>query len=245
MKHVLILGATSGIASALAYKLASSEKCKLILAGRHPEEVEKLASDLRIRCDVETFSMNYDAIQMDSHEEFWQKCLMLMDIDTVILCYGYLGEQKLGEVNMAEAKAIIDVNFTSCVSILSLVAAYMEEKGRGTICAISSVAGDRGRQSNYLYGSAKGALALYLQGLRNRLSKSGVHVLTIKPGFVDTKMTYGQTGMFLVAKPSAVANDIYRAMKKKKNTLYTPFFWRWIMLIIKIIPENVFAKMNL
>jgi decaprenylphospho-beta-D-erythro-pentofuranosid-2-ulose 2-reductase len=245
MNNVLILGATSGIASAIAYKLAASEKCSLILAGRNVVQLDHLAKDISIRYDIETHCRLYDATNMDLHEGFFRDCLEIMEIDTVILCYGYLGEQKLGEINFSEAKAIIDVNFTSCVSILSIIATYFETKKNGTICAISSVAGDRGRQSNYLYGSAKGALALFLQGLRNRLSKSNVHVLTVKPGFVDTKMTFGQSGMFLVAKPEIVANDIYKAIIKKKNTLYTPYFWRWIMCIIKSVPETIFKKMSL
>lgn len=245
MKKVLILGATSGIASAIAYKLAASEKSELLLAGRNLEEINGIAKDIAIRFQVETHSKVFEATNIESHEQFFQDSLKLMDVDTVILCYGYLGDQKIGEVDFAEAKSIIEVNFTSCVSILLIIATYFESKKNGAICAISSVAGDRGRQSNYLYGSAKGALALFLQGLRNRLSKSNVHVLTVKPGFVDTKMTYGQSGMFLVAKPETVANDVYKALLKKKNTLYTPFFWRWIMLIIKTIPESIFKKMSL
>lgn len=244
MKNVLILGATSGIASALAYKFAS-ENCNLILAGRNLEQIRLLANDISIRYNVQTFYKKFEASKTETHDTFFQECHNHLELDTVVLCYGYLGNQKLGEADFQHAQSIINTNFTSCVSILNIVANYFEGKRRGTICAISSVAGDRGRQSNYLYGSAKGALSIYLQGLRNRLRKSGVHVLTVKPGFVDTKMTYGQQGMFLVAKPEAVAKDIYNAVYKKKNTLYTPFFWRYIMLIIKYIPENIFKKMSL
>ncbi len=244
MKNILILGATSGIASAIAYKFAS-EQCNLILAGRNVEQIKALANDILIRNNVQTFYKQFEATDTVSHEAFFQECVQISELDAVVLCYGFLGEQKVAESDFQHAKNIIDVNFTSCISILNISANYFEGKRRGTICSISSVAGDRGRQSNYFYGSAKGALSIYLQGLRNRLSRFGVHVLTVKPGFVDTKMTYGQPGMFLVAKPETVANDIYKAMIKKKNTLYTPFFWRYIMLIIKYIPENIFKKMNL
>jgi decaprenylphospho-beta-D-erythro-pentofuranosid-2-ulose 2-reductase len=121
----------------------------------------------------------------------------------------------------------------------------MKQNETGTIAVISSVAGDRGRKSNYVYGSAKGGLTIFLQGLRNALSGSGVHVLTIKPGFVDTPMTNDFTKGLLWAKPEKVAKDIKRAIDKKKNIIYTPWFWRWIMLIIRLIPESVFKKMNL
>lgn len=244
MKNVLVLSATSGIAKAIAYHMAS-ERCNLILAGRNMDQLDDLAKDISIRYNVNTHSKLFDASDSDQHEQFFKECLQLLPLDTVVLCCGFLGDQKEGQSDFNHAKKIIDTNFTSCVSILNIAANYFEVNRHGIICAISSVAGDRGRQSNYLYGSAKGALSLYLQGLRNRLAKSGVHVLTVKPGFVDTKMTYGQPGMFLVAKPEAVAKDIYKAMLKKRNNLYTPFFWKWIMLIIRSIPENIFKNLKL
>jgi decaprenylphospho-beta-D-erythro-pentofuranosid-2-ulose 2-reductase len=245
MKYVIILGATSGIASALAYKLAE-EKYNIILAGRDEEALNALSKDITIRYNVKTIVKRFEALNYNSHDAFFNECLNEVNaIDGIVLCYGYLGNQGEGEHDFSIAKEIIDVNYTSPVSILSISANYFETQKRGFICAISSVAGDRGRQSNYFYGSAKGALALFLQGLRNRLSKSSVHVITVKPGFVDTRMTFGQEGMFLVAKPERVAKDIYKAIKNNKNILYTPFFWYWIMGIIKSIPENIFKKMKL
>ena len=140
---------------------------------------------------------------------------------------------------------VLNANFTGAAVALGHLANYFEQKASGGIIGIGSVAGDRGRQSNFFYGAAKGGLALFLQGLRNRLTPRGIHVLTVKPGFVDTPMTEELDGLFLVAKPENVANDVVRAYNKKKDVLYTPFFWRWIMLIIRSIPERIFKKLSL
>jgi len=129
--------------------------------------------------------------------------------------------------------------------VLDPIADHLARVGRGFICAVSSVAGDRGRQSNYLYGSTKAALSTYLQGLRNRLARSGVRVVTVKPGFVDTAMTFGRPGMFLVASPQRVGRDVFRAVRRGRCEVYTPWFWRGIMAAIKAIPEPVFKRMKL
>ena len=139
----------------------------------------------------------------------------------------------------------MQVNYGSAVDLLEPIAAQMERRGAGFIVVVSSVAGDRGRQSNYHYGAAKGALSLYTQGLRNRLFKAGVTVLTVKPGFVDTAMTWGLPGLFLVASPRRVARDITRALRRRRSVIYTPGFWRGIMFMIRSIPEPVFKRMKL
>ena len=159
---------------------------------------------------------------------------------------GYLGDQERAEQEAEEARLIFDTNYTGITSLLDVVARDYESKQEGTIIGISSVAGERGRKSNYYYGSAKAAFSSYLSGLRNRLHSSGVHVVTVKPGFVDTQMTEGMDlPKPLTAKPSQVAQSIYKAYNKKKNTIYVLWPWRWIMLIIKNIPEWQFKKMNL
>jgi decaprenylphospho-beta-D-erythro-pentofuranosid-2-ulose 2-reductase len=245
MKNVLVLGATSGIAQAIVRQLAN-EGVNLVLAGRSVDELNRLQRDLGVRHKGEYHTAKFEATSYETHTPFFEECVRkLGHLDGVVLCYGYMGDQQIAQRDSNMAKEIIDVNYTSCVSILHLAAQYFESREAGFICAISSVAGDRGRQSNYMYGSAKGALSLYLQGLRNRLAKSGVNVLTVKPGFVDTKMTFGQEGLFLVAKPERVAKDIIKAIRKNKSILYTPFFWRWIMLIIKSIPEKIFKRLSL
>jgi short-subunit dehydrogenase len=161
------------------------------------------------------------------------------------LCHGYRADQQLAQKDFAESRRMIDTNYTSAVSILNLCANYFESKRQGFVCAISSVAGDRGRQSNYIYGSSKAALDAYLEGMRVRLAKAHVPVLTVKPGFVDTRMTWGLKGMFLVASPDRVAADVCKAIRKRKNVIYTPWFWAGIMLIIRSIPRFIFKRMKM
>ena len=146
---------------------------------------------------------------------------------------------------MAEARRILDTNFTGCVSALEILARRFEARRAGFIAALSSVAGDRGRQSNYLYGAAKGGLSTYLQGLRNRLHHSGVRVVTIKPGFVDTAMTYGRPGLFLVASPERVARAVYRALRGGQDVVYVPWFWRPVMFAMRGVPERLFKRLRL
>jgi short-subunit dehydrogenase len=164
----------------------------------------------------------------------------------VIVAAGYMAEQKICENDWSETLNTINVNFTGAVSILNIVANDMEKNKNGFIVGISSVAGDRGRKANYIYGSSKAAFSAYLSGLRNRLFESKVQVLTVKPGFVATKMTAGlDLPEKLTANPEDVANDIYTAQQKSKDVLYTKGIWRLVMLIIKHIPEFIFKRMSL
>lgn len=243
MKNILLLGAYSDIGQALARAYAA-EGNNVWLAGRKQEKLDDLAADLRIRYDqgVETFL--FDAADTDSHESFLEGLPVLPD--SVVCIFGYLGEQEQAQSDWEQAHRILMANYVGAVSILNRVADAFEHRGNGSIVGISSVAGERGRQSNYLYGSAKGGFTLYLQGLRNRLFKKGVHVLTVKPGFVDTRMTeHLQLPGPLTAKPEQVARAVVKAERKKKNTLYVLWMWRWIMLIIKLIPEPVFKRLSL
>lgn len=243
-KNILIVGATSAIARALAYECAA-KGYNIFLASRDLEELNLIATDLTIRYGVKVFYGALDINNFAMQEILWQQVLEQMQtIHTIVLAVGYLGNKdKLDTI--AEQQKIINTNFSSVITLLNQCVHYFEAKKQGTIVALSSVAGDRGRQSNYIYGSAKGALALYLQGLRNRLAKTNIHVLTVKLGFVDTAMTFGLPGLFLVAHPSKIAQQIMVSLAKKKNTVYLPKFWRYIMLIIKIIPENIFKKLKL
>jgi len=164
----------------------------------------------------------------------------------VVAAFGYLGDQDKAQSDFQEAQKIIQTNFTGAVSILEIVATDFEHRGRGFIIGMGSVAGERGRQSNYVYGAAKGALGTYLSGLRNRLCKRGVQVITVLPGFIDTKMTRGMgLPALLTATPQQVAADIFAAYRKSKNTIYTRWFWRWIMTVIKSIPEPIFKRLSL
>jgi decaprenylphospho-beta-D-erythro-pentofuranosid-2-ulose 2-reductase len=246
MNRTLIIGATSDIAKSVSYDLAS-RGIKLIVAGRNMEALTLLVNDIILRYEVEVSAKYIDALDCGHHQQFIDDCVQQCGpIDGVFLAYGFMGDQREAETNYDVARRIMDTNYTSVVSLLNVVANYMESKKEGFICAVSSVAGDRGRQSNYIYGSSKGALSIYLQGLRNRLSKSNVHVITIKPGFVDTKMTHGLLkDSPLVSKPDTIAKLIYKAILKRKDVVYTPHYWFFIMLIIKSIPEKIFKRLKL
>lgn len=241
---VLILGATSAIARATAAAFAA-RGAALYLASRDEEELRRIAADIQVRYGVEVHHGLFDAEATDSHEAFLKSVVAVMPkLSGVVLAFGYLGDQQAARDFNVGAK-VITSNFTGAASILSHCANYFEPLQHGFIIGISSVAGDRGRQSNYVYGAAKGALSLYLQGLRNRLYASGVRVITIKPGFVDTAMTYGLPGLFLVASPQSIGERIVAALRKSADVVYLPWFWRYIMFIIKHIPEPIFKRMKL
>jgi len=241
---ILILGATSAIARATAAAFAA-RGAALYLASRNLDELRRIAADLRLRHGVAVHYGLFDAEVTETHEAFLQAVIKEMQgISGVVLAFGYLGDQQAAR-NFDVGAKIIASNFTGAASILSHCANYFEPLKRGFIIGISSVAGDRGRQSNYVYGAAKGALSLYLQGLRNRLFASGVRVITIKPGFVDTAMTFGLPGLFLVASPQSIGERIVRTLDKSADVVYLPWFWRYIMLIIQHIPEPVFKRLKL
>lgn len=243
---VVILGGTSAIGRALAYRYAKDDYA-VVLACRDTEEGEIVAQDIRVRAQAKVYNLPWDATAFDTHEAFVSDCLERISgaLAGVVVCAGYMDDQEVAQRDFTIARRTIDGTFTGVVSMLERFAAHMETRERGFIGVLSSVAGDRGRQSNYLYGAAKGGLSTYLQGLRNRLHHKGITVTTIKPGFMDTKMTWGKPGLFLVASPQAAAKAIHKAIEKGKNVVYIPFFWFGIMSIIKAIPEWQFKKMKM
>jgi len=243
---VLILGASSGIGRAVAERWARGGY-NLVLAGRDQDDLNRTAADLRTRYGVQAVPELYDALPIDPRAAIFHKSTSHFSggLSGIIHCSGTMSEQSAAEQDFELARQMIDVNFTSAVAVLNAAGKYFAERKTGFICSISSVAGDRGRQSNFIYGASKAALSTYLAGLRNRLSPCGVSVITVKPGFVDTGMTYGLPGMFLVASPTKVADDIWRAVQRRRDTIYTPWFWRWIMLIIRSIPERIFKRMKM
>lgn len=246
MPQVLIVGATSTIAKALAAEFAV-HGFDLILTGRDAEDVRAMAADLNLRHGIQSKAVVFDVLDDQEREKSVVACLEMggESLAGAVICLGYLGDQAGAQADLREVRRIIETNYTACVAVTDLIAAHFEEAKRGFICGISSVAGDRGRQSNYYYGSAKGAFSLYLQGLRNRLFRCGVSVTTVKPGFVDTQMTYGRPGMFLVASPEKVARAVFKAAVKGKDVVYVPGFWRWIMLLIRLVPEKAFKRLRL
>jgi short-subunit dehydrogenase len=216
----------------------------LQLAARDTGRLRPLQSDLSIRYNLPCTLHEFDAAQPGQHPAFFAGLTPQPDI--TISVFGYLGDQPLAQSDWKECERIILSNYTGAVSILNIVADSYAARQNGTIVGISSVAGERGRQSNYFYGSAKAGFTAYLSGLRNRLFPQGVHVLTVKPGFVYTRMTDNMPlPALLTATPEQVAGDIYRAVLKKSNVIYTRWFWRWIMLIIRNIPESIFKRLKL
>jgi len=245
MSNILILGATSAIAKHTA-RLFAADKHNLYLVARNKNKLSAMKQDMLIRGANE---VNYECLDLaddGQHEVLISRVTETMgSIDTILIAYGTLADQKISSENYANTLKELQINCLSVISLLTILANQLEQQKSGSIAVITSPSGDRGRQSNYIYGTAKGALTIFLQGLRNRLSKSNVHVLTIKPGFVDTPMTKDFKKGFLWANPDVISKGIYRAIKKKKEVVYLPFFWRYIMIIIKSIPEKIFKYLSL
>lgn len=244
-KPILILGASSSIARAAADAWAEQGH-SLYLAGRDLLDMERIAADLKVRHQIEVYYGYFAAEDFEDHEKFVQQVVSEMSgLYGVLVAFGNYIDQKKVITDFAYGQKTIEINYTGACSILTYCGNYLGTQGSGFIIAISSVAGDRGRQSNYIYGSAKGGLNVFLQGLRNRLFHSGVRVITVKPGFVDTAMTFGLPHLFLVASPKDVGTRIARAVNKRSDILYIPWFWRYIMWIIRSIPECLFKRLKL
>jgi hypothetical protein len=245
MANILILGATSAIAKHTT-RLFAADEHTLYLVARNESKLASMKQDMLVRGATE---VNYEVLDLaddKQHEKLISRVTETMgSIDTVLIAYGTLAEQNKSAENYENTLKELQINCLSIISLLTILANQMEQQGSGSIAVISSPSGDRGRQSNYIYGTAKGALTIFLQGLRNRLSKSNVHVLTIKPGFVDTPMTKDFKKGFLWVNPEVISKGIYTAIKKKHEVVYLPFFWRYIMIIIKSIPEKIFKYLSL
>ena len=243
MSTVLILGATSDIGRALARVYAGAGFTP-ILAAREPERLAADLDDLRVRYAVTARIVAFDMLDFGGFASFIAGLELVPEI--VICVVGLLGDQARAEHDPTLAAAVLNTNYVGPALLLDALAARMEGRGSGTIIGISSVAGDRGRASNYLYGSAKAGFTAYLSGLRNRLAGKGVTVLTVKPGFVDTRMTAGMTlPPRLTAQPAEVAAAILRAQTNGADVLYVKPVWRLIMLIIAVIPERIFKRLRL
>ncbi|HIO97828.1 MAG TPA: SDR family oxidoreductase [Leucothrix sp.] len=246
----VIFGATSAVGQALS-KIHAENGGSLILIGRNTDRLETTAADLRTRGAPQVDFLVSDLDDFNAHETLMQQINeKSSDIAKYYFFYGTLPDQKACEESWEVAHKALTTNFLSAASLLTLIANKVEketkDKANRGIVVVTSVAGDRGRQSNYVYGAAKGGLTLFLQGLRNRLHKTGCSVTTVKPGFIDTPMTSDiEKGGPLWATPEKVAGDIYKAAQKGKNEIYTPNFWMPIMMIIKNIPETIFKKLSL
>lgn len=240
---VLILGAQSDIAKSIARKFGEN-KYNLVLAAKNIAELKIQSTDLIMRYNIEVDIYEFDILKNENYEKFINS---LKEIPSIVICaIGFMGEQKDNEKNIDLRTKVLRTNYEGPINIISELANIYENNGYGTIVGISSVAGERGRSSNYIYGSAKAGFTAFLSGLRNRLDKKNVHVLTVLPGTVHTKMTLGhKLPKMFTSHPDKVASDIFKGIIKKKNVVYTMGIWRLIMMIIKLIPEKIFKKLNL
>ncbi len=240
---VLILGARSDIAMAVAHRFGKAGY-DIQLAARNSESLGADKSDIELRYQVAVTLHEFDALDIVSHDSFVDA---LPQMPAVAVCaVGYMGEQAENERDVQAAAQVMRSNFEGPSSILAVLANRFEQRGSGTLVGISSVAGERGRATNYVYGSAKAGFTAFLSGLRNRLAKNGVHVVTVLPGFVATKMTEGMDlPTRLTAQPEEVAKAVFKAVKRTKNTIYIKPMWWIIMVIIRLIPERLFKGLNI
>lgn len=240
----IILGATSSMARALARKLAASG-ATLLLCGRDMDDLNSTAADCIARGASDAQPCAFDARDTTSFAPIIERARGQEGVINCAVFVGSMPPQDAIDLDPDLIAGTVQDNYTGPATFLQMLAPELETRGSGTVVGVGSVAGDRGRIGNYVYGSAKAGFATYLSGLRNRLTRAGGHVVTVKPGFVDTAMTWDVEGMFLVAAPDKVASDVLAAVAKRKNVIYTPFFWRYIMLIIRNIPEVIFKKMSI
>jgi short-subunit dehydrogenase len=240
----LVLGASSAIARALARE-AAARGAAIILAGRDDDDLRRTAVDIGVAYGVIASTAPFDALDHAGHAALAANLADIPGVLNVALLFGIMPDQAAIDTDPSLAVACLDANATGAISILHRLAPLLEARRSGVIIGFGSVAGDRGRLKNYVYGASKAALQTYLAGLRNRLGRSGVHVLTVKPGFVDTAMTFGLAGMFLVAQPRDVARVCLDAAVKKRDVVYVPWFWWGIMSIIRVIPERVFKRLSI
>ncbi|MFQ5576520.1 MAG: SDR family oxidoreductase [Anaerolineae bacterium] len=244
-RKVLVVGATSAIAQHTA-RLFAAAGDEIFLAGSNSDKLDAVANDLNVRGAPRVESFTLDLNDVDRHPDLLNRAVeALGGLDTVLIAHGTLSDQSACQQSVTRTTQELQTNFLSAVSLLTLLANRFEAQGYGTIAVISSVAGDRGRQSNYVYGAAKAGVSAFLQGLRNRLHRAGVTVITIKPGFVDTPMTAHLEKGPLYVGPDVIARGIYRAIQTGQDVVYLPWFWWGIMAVIKHIPEEIFKKLNL
>lgn len=241
---ILALGATSAIGMA-TLRIYAERGAALYLVGRNAEKLAVVAGDLQVRgaSAVETCVMDLD--DTARHDAMLREAAQkLQGIDVALLAHGVLGDQAAAEAEYAVAEKVLRTNLLGPISLITWLANYFVEQKRGTLAVISSVAGDRGRKLNYVYGTSKAGLSAFLQGVRNRVDRLGVKVITIKPGFVATPMTAHLKGGILFATPEKVGRGIAKAIDKGRDVVYVPGYWRVIMGVIRLVPERIFKRLN-
>lgn len=246
MNNIIVFGASSKLAEETVRHI-KGVNINVLLAGQTESKLETVKAHLKTlnpEVNYQTYIIN--ALAYDKHQEMIDYAINNFGgLDTIIIAHGTLPDNE--EVRKSQEQTIkeFNINCLSVISLCTLAANYFESKKNGTIAVISSVAGERGRQSNYVYGAAKAGVSAYLQGLRNRMFEFGVNVITIKPGMVRTPMTLHLPDSPLMAKPEKVGKEIYDAIRNRKDVVYTPSYWKIVMTIIKLIPEGIFKKLKL
>jgi len=245
LKKVIILGATSAMALEVQ-RLLAQQGCELLLIARSPQRLAELQADLTIRGAKQVFTYSADLASVQQHATIFDYAQRaLPDFDTVLLAYGSMLDQSISQSSVDALLQELQINYVSATAILTLFGVDLERRQTGCIAAITSVAGDRGRRSNYVYGSAKGALSLFLQGMRSRLYPAGVSVITIKPGPTQTPMTDHLPGAARFANSEQVAHDIMRALERRSpDVLYSPKIWRYVMTAVRHVPESIFKRLS-
>ena len=242
-RRVLIVGATSAIAAEVA-RLYAGRGASLVLTGRNPVRLAAVGDDLRVRGAASVETEVLDVLDRDRHTAVLQRAFAGR-LDVALLAHGDLPDQQRCQTDPREAARALELNLVATVELLTLLASGFEAQRSGTIAVITSVAGDRGRQSNYVYGAAKAGVSVFLSGLRQRLRGDGVRVVTLKPGFVDTPMTAHLPRNPLASSPRRAARAIYRAIESRREVAYIPWFWRPVMALIRAVPESLFKRLRL
>jgi short-subunit dehydrogenase len=245
LSKAVVVGASSGIGAAIARKLAK-EGYVVALLSRRTDRLVELASEINAQAEeVRAIFYEHDVTNFDKITPLFQTILKeFQTIDLLVYNSGVMQSQGISEFDAAKDHQMIDVNFKGAVSWLSNAAVLFEQMGKGHLIGISSVAGDRGRVANPGYNASKAGFSTYLEALRNRLARKGVHVLTVKPGYVDTDLLPANLGPFPAASPEKIANDVWRAIKRRKQVIYTPWWWRYILLVVRHIPSFLFRRMS-
>lgn len=241
--NIVIIGASSSIARSLALSIGSEDH--LVLAGRDIDDLEDNAADISLRTGGQCSIIHFDIADRDKHPIFLDQCIQTLGhVDGIFFCQGVMIDQAQAERDDQLCYTMLDVNFSSSVLLANRFVQHMRERGTGFLCFISSVLGDRGRQSLAIYNATKAAINAYVRGLQHRLVGSGVHALLVKAGFVDTAMTWGDYAPRLHVTPQRVANDIWRAVRKKKYCIYTPWYWRTATMFIRCLPRFLFHRIK-
>jgi short-subunit dehydrogenase len=245
IEKAVIFGATSAMAQEIV-RLLAARGAELVLVGRNAARLESVASDARVRGARAVATAAADLDEHDRHPALLDAAFATLHrVDLVLVAQGVMADSDACEASAATAERVLLSAFVGPALLLQAAGLRLAAQGSGCLVGISSVAGDRGRQSNYAYGSAKAGLSTFLAGLRNRLYRRGVHVMTVKPGFVDTPMTAGVRKNALFVPPSVVARSVLRGLERRRDVVYVPGFWRWIMLAIRYLPEPVFKRLAL